>query len=849
MRHPSLRRWFWLITLTLLPAIILEITPAGAWRSLHETIETTESPSLFTGLWLVAIVVYLAVFIPRQTTWNQIRGWYRYPPLWLALPLSACLTITREHWISNSIQHQQPNSYIPDIATNTLYIIGIATIIIALYQVLIPEPNATIRTLHQVQNNALDWKHLKLWMSETNHTLDRNQYDFFSHSKVAQKVSRSIQHGQACVALSGDAGSGKTTIIDGIQTDLQKSAGRFVTVIFDMQSTDPAKNLHRSVLAQIESALSPHADTSMVRFAKIAHGPDLLPRTDSWLPKLIKSLGLGGLIIPSPSRQISQVLGALDLNLVLVVENLDDRTDASDSARFNRFLRNIQATTKCSLVLTGTPAHLCKALAQLTVVREYVPPIQAAELAHVLSTSYYNWISMYDDIDPHPSRDSDDKFEMGVIRRHGIDNYLLVNVKAPIWALLAVIRTPRTLKQLLRHVDDVWKRLHGEAELDDIIIFTVLRYCAVDCFKFVTENIESIRHENADEERESLMERWQVLINAHPNRPAICRLTGLSGLPLLGDEWNTATDVSPQGVHIDTPTDYFSRIITEDLRHAEVTDQRVLHHIEKAEGGDRNDLVHSLNESLVGGDRYHLIWAHFSSRHDDNGLLELGKCVALDLLKSRGSSADARHPVLKEIWNRRVQFLGGQELLTLSIDIVRHAAPVSLSFINGFLDRLVLDNECLPMHQKATIFREASKELSSFLQSPEDLIRILSAAYPGSVLAYIDLQCRDACISTLEECADIFAQFIVDACEAEPDLVLPQVARIALSVGVQHDPDQREMVRVYGGEWQRLFRFFKHRVNSVLLSLSDAKCEDIYVQKARPFARRWLDDLSASCSD
>lgn len=845
MRHPSLRRWFWLITLTLLPAIILEITPAGAWRSLHETIETTESPSLFTGLWLVAIVVYLAVFIPRQTTWNQIRGWYRYPPLWLALPLSACLTITREHWISNSIQHQQPNSYIPDIATNTLYIVGIATTIIALYQVLRPERNTTIRTFHQVPTNAVDWEHLKLWISETNHTLNRNQYDFFSHSIVAQKVSQYIQRGQACVALSGDSGSGKTTIIDALRTDLEVSAGRFVTVIFDMQSTDLAKSIHPSVLVRIESALSHHGDTSMVRLARLVHWPDLLPRTVSWLPKLIKLLGLEGLIMPS--RQISLVLGGLDLHLVLVLENLDERACASEIAAFNRFFRNIQATTKCSLVLTGRPEHLSDSLARLTAVREYVPSIQPNELAHVLSTSYYNWISMYADIDPHPSRDTDDKFEMGDIRRFGIDNYLLVNEKAPIWALRAVIRTPRTLKQLLRHVDDVWEMLHGEAELDDIIIFTVLRYCAVDCFKFITENIESIRHENADEERGSLMEGWQELINAHPNGPAIGRLTGLSGLPLLGDECNTATGVSPQGVHIDTPTDYFSRIITEDLRHAEVTDQLVLHHIEKAEGGDRNDLVHSLNESLVRGDRYHLIWVHFSSRHDDNGLLELGKCVVLDLLRSRGSSACACHPVLSKIWNRRVQFLGDQELVALSFDIIRHAAPVSLSFINGFLDRFVLDSVWLPMHQKATIFREASMELSSVLQSPEDLIRILSADYPGSVLAFVDLQCRDVCVSTLEECADIFVQLIVDACEVEPDLVLPQIARIALSFCNQ--PNQGEVISVYIGERQRLFRFFRHRVIPVLQSLSDAICEDKYVQEARPYARIWLDDLSVSCSD
>lgn len=844
LRPPSFRRWLWVAVLCVLPAITLEITSTVASRRLHQIIETVGGPISAACLWLAIISLCSLAFITRITL-QQIRRWHRYPPLWLTLSLSACLAAAIGPWSQNPLRRHQFDPYVADLATHGLYLAALMTTIIAVYR-LRREPISSIRNIRRTPTSALGWEDLRSWMSDDKHTSTGNQYDLFSHLIVAQSVSRYIQKGEKLIALFGEPGSGKSSIIDAIRIDLERTQHRFVMAVVDMHSRADIKDLRHVALARIEDALSYHADTSMVHMASLIHGPDPLPSKFAWIQRFTRWL-LGRLI--TPCGQISAILGAIDLYLVLVFENFDDRTQSPDLENINRFLREFQGMDNISLVLTGTSMRLNTTLSQFSAVKEYVPTIKIEELARPLLIAYTSWTTRYNDIDAHPSRDSHDKFELNMIRKYGIEDYLFVNTQAPLRSLSTVTRTPSTLKLLLRYIDNVWEELHGEVELDDLIILTVLRYRADECFKFITDNIKSIRNENDDEEQANIKKQWQELLKAHPSRLAICRLAGLSGLPLLGDDWNRATNISPQGMHIHEPTDYFERIVAERLREGEITDQRVLQDIAKAEKGDMTSLVHSLNESLIADDRYHVIWTYFSSRHDDMRLLTLGKCVIIDLLTRRGPSADGYHPVLIEIWRRRVKYLDIQELVTTLIDIIRSSAPVSLSFINGFLHLLVLKNEFLTPDDKLNILRNASNELCSVLRSYHELTRILSVDHPGSIDVFVTMQCEVVGDSSIERCGHIFARLIVDASEPEPDIILPQVARIALQRGNLPDAMLGTVIHVYSGQRERMVRFFGRHLPSILQRLAVAQSEDEFVREAKPYAQRWLDDLGASGSD
>ena len=844
LRPPLSRRWLWVTVLCVLPAITLEITSTVASRRLHQMIETVGGPISAACLWLAIIGLCSLAFIKRITL-KQIRRWHQYPPLWLTLSLSACLAAAIGPWSQNLLRWHQFDPYVADLATHGLYLAALMTTIIAIYRFR-REPIPSNRNIHKTPINGLMWEDLRSWMSEDKHTSTGNQYDLFSHSIVAQSVSRYIQNGEKLIALFGEPGSGKTSIMDAIRIDLERTHHRFVMAVVDMNSRADMKDLRHVTLARIEDALSYHADTSMVHLASLIHGSDPLPSKFASIQRFARWL-LGRLI--TPCGQISAILGTIDLHLVLAIENLDDATQSPDLENINGFLREFQETGNISLVLTGASMRLNTTLSKFSAVKEYIPSIKIKELAQLLLIAYTSWTTRHNDIDAHPSRDSHDKFELNMIRKYGIEDYLIVNTKAPLRSLSTVIRTPSALKLLLRHIDNVWEELHGEVELDDIIILTVLRYRADECFKFITDNIKSIRNENDDEEQANIKKQWQELLKAHPSRLAICRLAGLSGLPLLRDDWNRATNISPQGMHIHEPTDYFERIVAERLREGEITDQRVLQDIAKAEAGDMTSLVHSLNESLIADDRYHVIWRYFSSRHDDMRLLTLGKCVIIDLLTRCGPSSDGYHPVLIEIWRRRVEFLGIQEFVTTLIDIIRSAAPVSLSFINGFLHLLVLKNDFLMPDDKLNILRKAFEELCSVLRSYQELIRILSVNHPGSIDVFVTMQCEEVDDSSLETCAHIFARLMVDASEAEPDTILPQVARIALQRGNLPDAIQGTVIHVYSGQRERMVRFFGRHLPSILQRLAVAQCEDEFVREAKPYAQRWLDDLGTSGSD
>jgi hypothetical protein len=64
----------------------------------------------------------------------------------------------------------------------------------------------------------------------------------------------------------------------------------------------------------------------------------------------------------------------------------------------------------------------------------------------------------------------------------------------PLDALIAAVSSPRALKHLLRQVDLVWRHLHGEVELDDIIIVSAIRHGSGRAYDFLIRDIDAARH-------------------------------------------------------------------------------------------------------------------------------------------------------------------------------------------------------------------------------------------------------------------------------------------------------------------------------------------------------------------
>ena len=202
-----------------------------------------------------------------------------------------------------------------------------------------------------------------------------------------------------------------------------------------------------------------------------------------------------------------------------------------------------------------------------------------------------------------------------------------------------LIETPRRLKHVVRRVARVWEKLYGEVDVDDLIALSVLRECCPSAFNFLLANIDGLRNRSDEFNKrpEAAKRDWETLIGADPTAAMAVPLIQVLGLEQLRTVSHSSWDV-PQGIQHDEPTDYFQRLMAEQLAPGELQDQTVLSDIESWLQSRSQQLVDRLSGAEDGGDRYARVWEHFAWRIGDDRLPELVedlfdrilRCVAED---------------------------------------------------------------------------------------------------------------------------------------------------------------------------------------------------------------------------
>jgi hypothetical protein len=90
-------------------------------------------------------------------------------------------------------------------------------------------------------------------------------------------------------------------------------------------------------------------------------------------------------------------------------------------------------------------------------------------------------------------------------------------------SIVTLVNTPRLLKLVVRRVHTAWNSLHGEIDIDDLIVLTVLRYGAPEAVDFlhqfrhellfgVNEGYSSSLEARQKEQNESLVARFNEII-------------------------------------------------------------------------------------------------------------------------------------------------------------------------------------------------------------------------------------------------------------------------------------------------------------------------------------------------
>jgi hypothetical protein len=210
--------------------------------------------------------------------------------------------------------------------------------------------------------------------------------------------------------------------------------------------------------------------------------------------------------------------------------------------------------------------------------------------------------------------------------------------------------------------------------------------CSNFWLKTSTRRARTRRGLTVKDKTETVASDWKALLKKTPNADAVQRLIDVLGVRKLTVRVIGRGSEGVQGVANRGPTDYFRRMLAEQLAPGELRDQEVLRDIERWNHDRGGRMFEHLFDATDRTERYVAVWAYFAARIETEDLYGLAERLFQETLHADGAGANMQdRPALLAVWRRlnhrrlrreSVEWLNGQIALAL---------PISLRFADDLL--------------------------------------------------------------------------------------------------------------------------------------------------------------------
>ena len=778
LRYLSIR-WIDLILLALLGAVAFELILPLAWQR-AKGIHLPYLPGFVSlTVWLAVVLLTYLVSEPIRIRKRQWRRTLWYPPTWLAVPL-ACGFAAASERLPVAFR---PHTSGPDWQNlYTVVLIALAvTLGLAARQLPWRWPATVTAPPIPTDETGFTWSEIEAWLSEGERPLASGERDLFQHHRIAARIARNVAVDRRHVALLGQFGSGKSSILNLVAAELAHQPDILIVAEFDVWAVPNPEDVPRLALNRVVGALDEYVDTIQFRSLPVAYQRLVSAEPTGWLSAALEvhtvrdSIELlGGL---------SEVLATIDARLLLIVQDVERAGKDFDTRHLQRLLWALRDASRIQFILSADPQHVSLVdFPKLCDSIELVPAVEVTHVARILTVAYRHWRTEFSDIDPHRNRRDADKLQLARAPTGGMIDYMLrIGRDTPLDALVALLDTPRSLKHVLRRVDYVWNNLHGEVELDDLVILSALRHGAEPVYKFLLDNIDPARHEPDDmfPRTRDIKDEWTRVLDDLSDDRAAQTLVDLLGIKQLTRDAIRAGVESPQGVRKSDYVDYFRRIAAEELGPSELRDQSVLRDIDEWKRTRRRPLLDRLLASSDADEEYSSVWQHFSYRHTDAELMQLVDELVTMIKERDGSAAAAGHRALIAIWRRCSHQLRKNEQTDWLRALIVNAIPVSLHLANGLFYYWTGQYGIVDDAGRAEIRRSIVANVRATVGTGDDLARVLTPEHPYAIGHLITQTGADANLAALEAWSDYLPAILIDAGKSHPDLLMPELANLA----------------------------------------------------------------------
>lgn len=722
---------------------------------------------------------------------------------------------------------------------------------------------------------------LLAWIDAPERPIEAEDDDLFNFAvPVAQRMARRLLYDEpACptIGLVGPYGSGKTGVLNLLRDYL---SGK-IPFSPKFEASEPRRDQPRSfVVAKVGSwgrptgisatthvlnaaldALATHVDC--LSLADLPRHYQAAIRAGGWWGNLLCGLTGSGDAEETLCR-FDSVLQALDMHLLLVIEDLDrNQPDPTLFAQVQALLDRLKQSTqriRFVIAIGNSDAKTHIDFAKLCDRYEPLPilPREVIEqtVNHVLKKTRA----------PYPS-------DIGWYGADGEDAGTLTRFRTPD-GLFQLLSQPRSLRLALRHFRQPWPRLHGEVDAREAVLVATLRASSSAAFEFLLTNIEGLRgflgasDKDKKKHGQRMVQGWDEAMKRVAPRE---KMAAAEVLQMLFPGWQAGTlagdEHHPQSIRNGSHAglqlwkqpaewgpvvDYWQRLFAEEVigRRDQVVARDMLNWIEQPEESvlptkltDEPGYASHFERLLPStGQQKHPLY--LNRQH----LRRLTEQVHALVLKEDGSSANGDVDAVIALWRIATNRSVPDDHLKWVRKQVAAALETSLRFALD-IERRWSDTKFGPdlqrevRHRMVRLVRKCVEE-----RGIDTLVQVLNPAESNSLFQLMHYQ-----YAGLPADWRWLVPHLIEAARRNPETVVPQLAGLIAKGGDRHPLDEEtgmpgdveQVVTLDEEYFNALFPEHDQRVAVMELIAADREYPQVkefrYVVEQMPVqAKRWL---------
>ncbi len=718
-----LERWCWIGAYGLVAAVVwflLDPFLASISASLiHRLADVPTYLLLSLFAVLFAVPAYLSAR-GRWLGWSGLHHIHTYPPLWVAVlagiafswlfniaaPTSQSLSLLSS-WCSQAL------SLLSSWSSQVLSFGGLAAVLLIVHSVVIRlrdmrkaksrTPIAPPAASGSFVDRLANIDDIAKWLA-TDDAVENRDHDGFNHDEVARRIVQRLTSAgdddAPTMAVVGPLGSGKTTIGNLVRRRLEPHA-RLRMIQLSLWPYESSAAAQMGVLGRLVDEIARHVNVLGVRGLPEHYISTVEKAAGPWggFATLFRTARDPGGILD----RLSKILVATDLRIVLWIEDLERFAGTSPQAGEEPLPRDTErvAPVRTLLYLLDRCDRISVIAADATLtqridigkIARYVerPPrmdIQSVwRIIGALRAACLNGHPRGFINPANPKlRDASeplDETSLAMSRALRFDRD-----PKPQEALVDLLDTPRSLKNVLRLTYSTWECLVGEIDFDDVLFASVIRVAHPVEFAFIDEHIDVFRGDFSqalsskdDPAKHPIAEAFDRLLEKNDHRKAIESLTRVVFPDLPTPRHHANVDKAyidkPQGLSVDRHVDYWSRYLSVPEVSEESSDQAALRSIKSWRCGDDNDLVSRLLDEASKADQVET----FAGMLEPTDLCRLLEEVAL---RSSAESANGwEHrldaPGVVPVWRMMLRRRPPRARLTETlVSLINEVTPIHL---------------------------------------------------------------------------------------------------------------------------------------------------------------------------